>query len=98
MKKYRISKEAIRDINTIWLYTFKKWPKAQADRYYQLIIDEIEFTSENYYTGKSLDNTRKNYSYSSVKSHLVFYRKQENHPIEIIRVLHQKMDKKKHLK
>ena len=43
MKKYLISKEALKDIDTIWLYTLEKWSLEQADRYYNLIIDEIEY-------------------------------------------------------
>jgi toxin ParE1/3/4 len=97
MKPYRISAEAINDLNSIWLYTFHKWSQEQANRYYQLLIDEIEFISENFYTGKSFENSRENYRYSPVKSHLVFYRKIDSQPIEIVRILHQRMDIKKHL-
>ena len=46
--KYRISEQAINDLNDIWVYTFHKWSKEQADRYYDLIIEEIEFIAENY--------------------------------------------------
>ena len=46
--KYRISKQAIDDLNDIWVYTFYKWSKEQADRYYGLIIGEIEFIADNY--------------------------------------------------
>jgi len=42
-KKYRISQQAIKDLESIWIYTIKKWSKPQADRYYNLIIAEIEF-------------------------------------------------------
>ncbi len=98
MSKYRISDKAIEDLTNIWLYTFKKWSKEQADRYYQLIIDEIEFIADNFFTGKSLENTRKKYRYSPVKSHLVFYRKTESNIVEIVRILHQKMDIKRHIK
>ena len=51
----------IDDLNDIWVYTFHKWSKEQADRYYDLIIEEIEFITDNYLIGKSADQTRKNY-------------------------------------
>ncbi|WP_353955640.1 type II toxin-antitoxin system RelE/ParE family toxin [uncultured Algoriphagus sp.] len=38
---------------------------------------------------------RKDYRVSKVKSHLIFYRKKENEPVEIVRVLHSAMDIKK---
>ena len=42
--------------------------------------------------GKSAEQTRKNYRVTKVKSHLIFYRKTENNIIEIIRILHERMD------
>lgn len=91
-KKYRISQQAIEDLENIWIYTLKKWSKEQADRYYNLIIEEIEFVADNFMLGKSAEQTRKNYRVTKVKSHLIFYRKTENNIIEITRILHERMD------
>jgi len=96
--KYRISKQAIDDLNDIWLYTFHKWSKEQADRYYDLIIGEVEFITDNYLIGKSAEQTRKNYRVSKIKSHLIFYRKVDDEIVEIVRILNQRMDIKKRLK
>lgn len=96
--KYRISKQAIDDLNDIWVYTFRKWSKEQADRYYNLIIGEIEFIADNYLVGKSAEQTRKNYRVTKIKSHLIFYRTVENEIVEIVRILHQRMDTKKRMK
>ena len=96
--KYRISKEAIKDLNKIWIYTFHKWSKEQADRYYHLIIEEIIFLSENSMTGKSVEQTRKSYRVTKIKSHLIFYRKGDDNVVEIVRILHQRMDVKNRLK
>ncbi|MDP3312240.1 type II toxin-antitoxin system RelE/ParE family toxin [Lutibacter sp.] len=95
--KYRISEQAIKDLNAIWIYTLNKWSKEQADRYYDLIIGEIEFISDNFLTGKSAEQTRKNYRVTKIKSHLIFYRKIENDIVEVVRILHQRMDIKKRL-
>ncbi|MBU2951826.1 type II toxin-antitoxin system RelE/ParE family toxin [Tamlana agarivorans] len=96
--KYRISQQAIEDLDKIWIYTLNKWSKEQADRYYDLIIAEIEFIADNYLIGKSAEQTRKNYRVTKIKSHLIFYRKVDNEIVEIVRVLHQRMDIKKRLK
>ncbi len=96
--KYRISKQAINDLNDIWFYTFNNWSKEQADRYYDLIIGEIEFIADNYLVGKSAEQTRKDYRVTKIKSHLIFCKKAENETVEIIRILHQRMDIKKWLK
>ena len=86
MSNYRISEKAIEDLENIWLYTFNKWSKEQADRYYSLIINEIEFIAENFMTGKSADSIKEGYRSSVVKSHLIFYRKNQNEVVEIIRI------------
>ncbi len=95
---YRISKEAIDDLNIIWIFTFHKWSIDQADRYYELIIDEIKFIANNYYSGRSAEETRKSYRVTKVKSHLIFYRKADDDVVEIVRILHQGMDLKNWLK
>lgn len=89
---YRISRKAVEDLENIWTYTFQKWSTEQADRYYNLIINEFEFIAKNFNVGKPMDNIQKGYRATIVKSHLIFYRKSWDNQVEIIRVLHQKMD------
>ena len=91
--KFRLSRKAEEDLEEIWLYTLEAWSKEQADRYLSLIFDEIEFLSMNPKTGQDFDHIRKNYRYSKVKSHLIFYKhKKSDDIIEIIRILHERMD------
>lgn len=91
--KYIISNEALDDIENIWLYTYKTWSLEQADRYYNLILNEIEYIAKHPGSGKDYSHIRKGYYRLRVKSHYIFYRNniKENY-IEIIRILHQKMD------
>lgn len=91
--RYKISIEAQNDLENIWLYTFENWATEQANRYYNLILDEIEYIAENPQTGKDYSHVRENYFRSKVKSHYIFYKinKKEN-LVEIIRILHQQMD------
>ncbi|GAB0155261.1 type II toxin-antitoxin system RelE/ParE family toxin [Chryseobacterium sp. Alg-005] len=91
--KYKISKEALNDLEKIWLYTFEVWSKEQADHYFNLFIDEIEYLSEDPKSGKDYSEIRKGYFRSRVKSHFIFYKiNLKNEEIEIIRILHQQMD------
>jgi len=91
MKKLalKISTEAYSDLEKIWVYTSKKWSKEQADRYYSLIIDEIDFLRINYQTGKIAEYIRPDYRVSFVKSHIIFYKISVDQNLEIIRILHQ---------
>ncbi len=86
-----ISKKAVSDLEDIWLYTVEKWSVEQADRYYNLIFDEINHICKNSTAGKSMEHVRKGYRTSKVKSHLIFYRV-INDTIEVIRILHERMD------
>jgi toxin ParE1/3/4 len=86
-----ISKKAVSDLEEIWFYTFEKWSKEQADRFYNLIFNEINYICKNVRAGKSMEHVRKGYRATKVKSHLIFY-KIVNDTIEIIRILHEQMD------
>ena len=86
-----ISKKAVSDLQEIWLYTVETGSVEQADRYYNLIFDEINYICKNSTAGKSMEHVRNGYRASKVKSHLIFYRLLDN-TIEVIRILHEQMD------
>ena len=89
----KISLQANNDIENIWLYTMSNWSKEQADRYYNNIFDEIEYISNYPNSGKNYGDLVKGYFASRVKSHLIFYKiDTKENTIQIIRVLHQRMD------
>lgn len=92
MAEYIISEKALEDLNNIWICTAENWSVDQANRYYNLIVDEIEYVSDNFETANDFGNVRKNYKYSKVKSHLMFYKKTENTVMEVVRILHERMD------
>ena len=90
--KFRIRHKALTDLEKIWLYTLNNWSLEQADRYYHLIMDEIEFIAGNFELSRKMDHVRAGYRMSKVKSHLIFFRKSGDGIIEVIRILHQNMD------
>lgn len=92
MSKYILSKKALEDINTIWIYTAENWSQEQADRYYNLLLDEIEYIVNNFEMARDFGKVRKSYKYSKVKSHILFFKKHKNDAIEVVRVLHERMD------
>jgi toxin ParE1/3/4 len=89
--KYRISESAIKDLDGIWENTFLNWSKEQADRYHSLIMNEIEFVSENTTSGKSMEHVKEWYLVVYVKSHMIFFKRNKG-IVEIIRFLYQNMD------
>ena len=98
MMKFKISKEASKDLEEIWIYTFENWSIEQADYYFNLLMNEIEFIAKNPKSGKDYSQIRKSYFRSKVKSHFIFYKINSiQKKIEIIRILHQRMDIDKRL-
>lgn len=90
---YKISKEASFDLEHIWLYNYENWTLEQADRSINLIMDEVEYLANNPKSGRDYEKIRKYYFRSQVKSRFIFYKINfQKEEIEIIRILHQRMD------
>jgi len=94
----KISKEAEKDLEKIWLYTFENWSMEQAERYLNLLFDEIDYLCLKPNSGFDFGNIRKGYWRSKVKSHFIFYKiNNKQNELEIIRVLHEMMDIESHI-
>ncbi len=94
-RPYRLSPLAQTDLEDIWLYTFHNWSIEQADRYQTQIIAAIEALADGKKTGRPVMVCEGHYKYP-VGSHIVFYR-QSGSSLDVIRVLHQRMDVSLHL-
>lgn len=83
MKGYRISRKALEDIDTIWIYTKMNWSVNQANRYYKLIYQEIYYAVEDFESGKDISDIKLGYRQSKVKSHFIIYRKGEDNALKL---------------
>ncbi|QNR24566.1 type II toxin-antitoxin system RelE/ParE family toxin [Croceimicrobium hydrocarbonivorans] len=91
--KFILSKESLNDLEEIWLYTFNEWSLEQANRYSNLILDEIEFIANHPESGEDYSHVRECYFKARIKSHFIFYKiNPKKAELEIIRILHQRMD------
>ena len=90
------SPKAETDLEDIWLYSFENWGEAQADKYYDVLIEGIKELADNPQMGKSRNYVRKNYRSIQLKRHVIYYRLQ-GQIIDIVRVLHEKMNPENHL-
>ncbi|MGB0429050.1 MAG: type II toxin-antitoxin system RelE/ParE family toxin [Bacteroidia bacterium] len=97
MAKYTFSQKAIKDLNSIWNYTVETWSEKQADKYYNIIVRQIDEISKNPQLGRSYYEVEENLLGLKVQKHIIFYQIKEN-TIEVIRVLHAQMDLKNRLK
>ncbi len=93
MAKYFLTNKAVDDLSNIWNYTYNVWSEKQADKYYNQLIDYCQDISENPKLGKRYDEIDSNILGYKANQHIIFYRiKQQD--IEIVRILHGKMDLK----
>ncbi|MCB0511295.1 MAG: type II toxin-antitoxin system RelE/ParE family toxin [Bacteroidetes bacterium] len=94
MAKVVLRQEAIDDLNNIWYYTFETWSETQADKYYATIKMACNGIADNPNVGKEYDGINKNLLGVKSEKHIIFYQIINPERIEIIRILHERMDLK----
>jgi len=94
MAKVALRQEAIDDLNRIWEYTFEKWSEKQADKYYAAVKMTCHGIGDHPDIGKEYPEISKNLLGLKSGKHIIFYRLMPNGGVEIIRILHERMDLK----
>jgi toxin ParE1/3/4 len=94
MVKYFLTNKAIEDLSKIWEYTFEVWSENQADKYYELLTSCFQELVRKPTIGKHYHEIDNSILGLRVGKHIVFYRVANSGDIEIIRILHQRMDLK----
>jgi len=97
MAKYELTHKAVEDLAKIWEYTIDNWSEKQADKYYNSLLESFQDIANNPELGKNYDEIKNNLYGLKKSRHIVFYRKRINQPIEITRILHERMDLKNRL-
>ncbi|HET6558608.1 MAG TPA: type II toxin-antitoxin system RelE/ParE family toxin [Prolixibacteraceae bacterium] len=98
MAKFKLTIKAVDDLAQIWNYTIHKWSENQADKYYQMLIDNFIEIANNPDLGKSYSGVIENLWGFKVGRHIIFYRKIEDDVVEITRILHEQMNLKNRAK
>ena len=96
MSAFRLTPAAQRDLSEIWDFTQKRWDVVQAEEYIAEIRDAIERVAKDPNRGRRCDDIRDGYRRYVVGSHLVFFVEEED-AIDVIRILHQRMDPARHM-
>ena len=97
MAKVILRQEAINDLNNIWAYTFDEWSEKQADKYYASLQFACIQIGENPELGKEYEGIKSNLFGLRIGKHTIFYQAINEQEIEIIRILHERMDLKNRL-
>jgi len=94
MAKYFLTSKAINDLSAIWEYTFDKWSERQADKYHEMLTSSFEDIVKQPALGKKYPEIDMNLMGFRVGKHIIFYRIANSIDIEILRILHYRMDLK----
>ncbi|HRX28657.1 MAG TPA: type II toxin-antitoxin system RelE/ParE family toxin [Saprospiraceae bacterium] len=92
MAKVILRQGAIDDLNDIWTYTFEEWSEKQADRYYATLKFACMQIGENPELGKEYEGINRNLLGLRTGRHIIFYQVATENEIEVIRILHERMD------
>lgn len=95
MKTIVYSPEAASDIDQIWDYSAAHWGADQADRYTDEIRDNCYALARGLKRGRAVD-IRHGYLKYPTGTHVVYYLDRGDR-LDIIRVLHARMDSAEHL-
>ncbi|WP_431127043.1 type II toxin-antitoxin system RelE/ParE family toxin [Flagellimonas flava] len=85
---------AIEDLNAIWEYTLIAWSENQADTYYNAIKFASNEIAANPLLGKTYSGISNDLLGLKSGKHIIFYHVVSENEIEIIRILHERMDLK----
>ena len=98
MAKYCFLNKAVEDLSAIWDYTFKTWSEKQADKYYEMLINFCREIADNPSLGKTYEEVTKNLFGCKAGKHIIFYKIIAEDEIEIVRILHERMDLKNRIR
>ena len=94
MSRHLLSPAARTDLNTI--YGRARWGADRAELYIREIQRAVEKVAADPRRGRPCDDIRPGYLKFAVGTHMLFYRRVQN-DIDVVRILHQRMDFDQHL-
>ncbi|MBR9912863.1 MAG: type II toxin-antitoxin system RelE/ParE family toxin [Gammaproteobacteria bacterium] len=94
MGAFQLTNQAKNDLKRIAAYTQRKWGGAQRRNYLRQFDDAFHLLAESPDIGISCDYIKSGYRKFPVSSYIVFYRLVSGTYIEVVRILHKRMDAK----
>ncbi|WP_035668545.1 type II toxin-antitoxin system RelE/ParE family toxin [Flavobacterium sp. 83] len=97
MAKYYLTNLAVNDLAEIWNYTYEEWSEKQANKYYKLILESCQELANYPSFGKNYELVQSDLLGYKANHHIIFFRIISAKEIEILRILHERMDLKSKL-
>lgn len=97
MTGFRLTNQAKADLKAIGRYTEATWGRQQRNRYLTVLDQAFHALADDHSKGRDCSAIRSGYRKYPVGKHIVFYREINAGLIEVVRVLHGRMDVDSHL-
>ncbi len=91
-----LSPRAQSDLDEIWEYSTDRWGVDQAEKYLRTVWERMQDIATNPAMGEDCSIVRAGYRKIPCGSHVLFYRVIDE-GVDIVRVLHERMDYQRHL-
>lgn len=98
MSTFTLTNKAKADLKSIATYTQRKWGKSQRAIYLKQFDDAFHLLASTPDIGAKCDFIKVGYRKFPNTSHMIFYRIINDSQIEVIRILHKRMDVEINLK
>jgi toxin ParE1/3/4 len=93
---FTLTPRAQGDLSEIWDHTASRWGIEQAETYTRQLAAHVAMVAGNPVLGRACPEVRAGYYKFPSGSHVLFYRIMDS-GIEVVRVLHERMDYPQHL-
>lgn len=84
------------DLDEIWDYTADRWGLDQAETYTRQLWKNIAIVADRPSLGRECTEVRRGYRMYPTGSHVLFYR-HTTLGIDVVRILHERMDYERHI-
>lgn len=95
--RFILTPRAQADLDEIWDYTTARWGLEQAETYTRQLWRDIASVAERPSLGRECPEVRKGYCKYPSGSHVLFYRVIAD-GIDVVRILHERMDYGRHIR
>ena len=92
MPIFTLTNKAIEDMRDIGRYTLEYWGREQRNLYLGMLDVSFRQLAANPLKGKDCSDIRNGYRKFNAGSHVIFYQQKSGDAIEIVRILHGRMD------
>ena len=92
-----LSPKAKADLSKIWDYTNSEWGVEQAEKYVRDLWSVMQELTRELTKSVDIGDVRKGYRKVRSGSHVVFFKVTREGVVDVVRILHQKMDFDRHL-